>query len=159
MEDNISINTMSDFDSNKEMMAELDKLEKEKHSISARIRQIKDAIRTNYEDYTQKYVKMFYPGSTWALDGVEQYEYFKVKECKIDLDYYDYCEKNIDGHPIVITGSYIRLPNPVSKYRTDAQFQQNDTIYIRFKEISFVREITQDEWNKALDELVLLEKF
>lgn len=153
MEDNISINTMSDFDSNKEMMAELDKLEKEKHSIITRIQQIKDAIRTNYEEYTQKYVKMFYPGSTWVIDGVEHYEYFKVKECMID--YYDCCEDNIDNYTIVIIGSYLRLP----KHKADAQFHQNDTVYIKIMEISFVREITQDEWNKALNKLVLLEKF
>jgi hypothetical protein len=156
MEKNNLINSMPDFDSNNKMRAELDKLEKEKHSISTRIQQIKDALRTNSEEYTKKYVKMFHPGSTWAIDG-EYHEYFKVKKCI--MENYDCCEENIDDYTIVIIGSYLRLPNPVTKYRAYAQFLQNETVYIRIKEISHVREITHDEWNQALHELVLLEKF
>lgn len=132
-----------------QLIESLHRYEKEKEFLVSKASVIKEKIRDNTNEYVQKFVRIFEPGSSWKIHRDDYNEYFCVHRCTVDD--YTYREEDVDDTKIRIWCSYFCIKTGDTPVNT--QFTTEKTICLRIKEIPFVQEIKPSEWNAALTKL------
>lgn len=143
-----------------ELVQQLKELEEKQQFIQSRIRQTKENIRKNTQEYVQQFVNIFKPDTFWVIENKNYHtEYFNVINSETDRHYSDY--EDIDECMISVACRYLRIENPEAsqqyageKYR----FKDFDYMHFKIKEIPKIKQVTAAEWNKALEKMLNSEK-